>query len=101
LLNIYFGNTFIKGILDTKALSAYNLRMKSHTQYASNVPKNIYVAWCIAKYNEDCISIENYNKNMKLPEDSIGLEQTVRQFNSTIKDPIPTLGDLDKLTIVY
>jgi hypothetical protein len=38
---------------------------------------------------------------MKLPEDSIGLEQTVRQFNSTIKDPIPTLGDLDKLTIVY
>jgi hypothetical protein len=83
--------------LDNKALNIYNLRMRSHTHYAGNVPKNIYVAWCIAKYNEDCISIENYNNNLKLPEDSIGL---TRHFNSSIKDPSPTLGDLDKLTLV-
>ena len=55
--------------LDNKALNIYNLRMRSHTHYAGNVPKNIYVAWCIAKYNEDCISIENYNNNLKLPEE--------------------------------
>ena len=30
--------------LDTKALNTYNLRVKSYTHYAYNVPKNIYMA---------------------------------------------------------
>ena len=96
--------------LETKALNAYNLRVKSYTHYAYNVPQNIYMAWCIAKYNEDIISMENYNKNTKLPEDSIGLSQHFTnklsdEINHTIKttyirDPDPTMGDLDKLTLI-
>jgi hypothetical protein len=98
--------------LETNALHAYNLRVKSYTHYAYNVPQNIYMAWCIAKYNEDIISIEHYNENMKLPEDSIGLCKHINdninnnnknnKINNTthIRHPDPTLGDLDKLTLI-